>query len=63
MDPTLKTDLEQLVEPDTRGDPESTLRWTCKSIRKLAGELTRRGHAVSYRIVADWLHESDNLVS
>ena len=57
VDPTLKADLEQLVEPVTRGDPESPLRWTCKSTRKLAGELTRRGHVVSYRIVADLLHE------
>ena len=35
-DPTLKNDLEQLVEPVTRGDPESPLRWTCKSVRRLA---------------------------
>src|SRR3712207_5722679 len=35
-DPTLRGDLERLVEPVTRGDPESPLRWTCKSVRKLA---------------------------
>src|ERR1700751_6032821 len=35
-DPTLLADLEALVEPTTRGDPESPLRWTCKSVRRLA---------------------------
>ena len=35
-DPTLKKDLERLIEPGTRGDPESPLRWTCKSVRRLA---------------------------
>ena len=39
-DPTLRADLERLVEPVTRGDPESPLRWTCKSVRKLAGGRT-----------------------
>src|SRR6266851_3515380 len=43
QDPTLLTDLEQLIEPTTRGDPESPLRWTCKSVRRLATELTRQG--------------------
>ena len=38
-DPKLEPDLEKLIEPVTRGDPESPLRWTCKSIRRLAGEL------------------------
>ena len=42
-DPTLKKDLERLISPYTRGDPESCLRWTCKSIRQLAKELTRKG--------------------
>ena len=42
-DPTLKRDLEALVEPVTRGDPESALRWTCKSVRQLASELQRVG--------------------
>ena len=37
-------DLEKLVEPVTRGDPESPLRWTCKSVRRLAEELGRQGH-------------------
>src|SRR5216683_2907712 len=40
LDPTLRDDLERLVEPTSRGDPESPLRWTLKSVRKLAAELT-----------------------
>ncbi len=58
-DPTLRGDLERLVEPVTRGDPESPLRWTCKSVRKLAEELGRMGHQVSHRLVAELLHELD----
>jgi transposase len=58
-DATLKQDLEALVEPVTRGDPESPLRWTCKSVRQLAAELTRMGHQVSHRIVAELLHEME----
>jgi transposase len=50
-DQTLLADLEKLVEPTTRGEPESPLRWTCKSLRNLAGELVSMGHAVSYRTV------------
>ena len=57
-DPALVSALEALVEPLTRGDPESPLRWTCKSTRKLADELSRRGHAVGYRTVAWLLHEA-----
>src|SRR5438477_13046387 len=56
-DPTLRADLERLVDPVTRGDPESPLRWTCKSVRKLAGELQAAGHRVSLRLVADLLHD------
>ena len=56
-DPTLHQDLERLVEPVTRGDPESPLRWTCKSVRKLAEELRRIGHQVSHQLVAELLHE------
>ena len=55
-DPTLWPDLERLVDPVTRGDPESPLRWTCKSLRHLAAELGQRGHRVSHRLVADLLH-------
>jgi len=58
-DPTLVRDLEALVEPTTRGDPQSPLRWTCKSTRKLAEELRRQGHAVSHQSVAALLHELD----
>lgn len=50
-DPTLLDDLERLVDPVTRGDPESVLRWTCKSTTKLAEELGRKGHRVSPRKV------------
>lgn len=57
VDATLKRDLERLVEPVTRGDPESPLRWTCKSVRKLAAELRRQRHPVSHRLVAELLHE------
>jgi len=56
-DSTLKADLERLVEPVTRGDPESSLRWTCKSVRKLAEELNVMGHQTSHRMVAELLHE------
>ncbi len=54
-DPGLLPELEALVEPTTRGDPESPLRWTCKSLRKLAGELQERGHRVSHQLVAELL--------
>jgi hypothetical protein len=56
-DPTLLEDLDRLVDPVTRGDPESPLRWTCKSVRKLAEELQREGHAVSYQTVGELLHD------
>ena len=58
-DETLLHDLEQLVEPVTRGDPESALRWTCKSLRQLAGELGRQGHKTSHRMVGELLHGLD----
>jgi hypothetical protein len=57
-DPELLAVLESLVEPLTRGDPESPLRWTCKSTRSLSGELTRQGHPVSDRTVAALLYEA-----
>jgi len=50
-EPELLGALERLVEPATRGDPESPLRWTCKSLRRLATELVAEGYAVSYRTV------------
>ena len=54
-DPTLRRDLEALIEPGTRGDPESPLRWTIKSVRNLADELRRLGHAVSHQTVSEQL--------
>src|SRR6478672_4292851 len=57
-DPTLLPDLEALVEPTTRGDPESPLRWTCKSVRRLAQALQAQGHAVSRTLVAHLLNEA-----
>jgi hypothetical protein len=54
-DAGLMTALEKLVEPTTRGDPESPLRWTCKSLRTLARELSKSGHSVSYPIVGELL--------
>jgi transposase len=55
-DPKLCEDLERLVEPVTRGDPESPLRWTSKSVRKLAKELQGMGHQVSHELVSELLH-------
>jgi len=55
-DASLKSDLESLLESTTRGDPEAPLRWTCKSVRQLTAELTRRKHQVSHQVVADLLH-------
>src|SRR5271157_5601547 len=51
--------LEALIEPMARGDPESPLRWTCKSTRLLADELTRQNHPVRARTVAKLLREAD----
>src|ERR1700676_1488012 len=50
-DPTLLADLDQLIDPSTRGDPESPLRWTCKSTYRLAAALQEQGHAISPRTV------------
>lgn len=55
-DTGLLSDLESLVEPTERGDPESPLRWTCKSTRKLAEQLRAKGHRVGERTVAATLH-------
>lgn len=55
--PKLRGALDALLEPITRGDPESPLRWTCKSLRVLAEELKKQGYDVSHRIVGDLLHE------
>ncbi len=56
-DPALLLDLEKLLEPVTRGDAQSPLRWTCKSVRNLADELRAKGHEVSHMLVAELLHE------
>jgi hypothetical protein len=58
-DRTLLHDLEALVEPTTCGDPQSPLRWTCKSTRNLAEALNRQGHPVSHHTVARLLQEMD----
>ena len=58
-DRTLRTELEKLVDPTTRGDPQSPLRWTCKSTRNLADALSRQGHPVSHQTVARMLQELD----
>jgi hypothetical protein len=55
VDPGLRPALLALVEPDERGDPMSPLRWTTKSTRNLAGELTRQGHKVGADTVGDLL--------
>ena len=57
-DPELVTALEQLIDPVTRGDPMSPLRWTCKSTQRLAEELTRRNHPVSAPTVAVLLKQA-----
>jgi DNA-binding phage protein len=54
-DPTLVQDLEALVDPVTRGDPQSPLRWTCKSLRQLARALQTHGHRVSPQTVSELL--------
>lgn len=58
-DPTLLGALEALVDPMTRGDPSSPLRWTCKSIRRLEQELRTQGHVVSDNKVARLLQAAE----
>ena len=55
-DPQLSQELDRLVAPLTRGDPQSPLRWTCKSTSHLARELSRQGHPISARAVAQLLN-------
>lgn len=57
LDPTLISDLEKLIDPTTRGEPESPLRWTCKSTRKLSAALIEMGHSASDWLVSKLLHE------
>jgi transposase len=56
-DPELPESLDALVEPLSRGDPESPLRWTVKSTRNLAAELTEAGHPISHETVAQLLRQ------
>jgi transposase len=56
-DDTLRGDLEKMIDPLTRGDPESPLRWTSKSVRNLSEALKKSGHKTSHRMVAAMLHE------
>jgi len=58
-DPQLSDALADLIEPDTRGDPESPLRWTCKSTRALARYLSQSDHPVSHTKVAQLLHQQN----
>jgi hypothetical protein len=59
VNPELLAALDSLVEPESRGDPMSPLRWTLKSTRRLATELTRMGHQASSFLVAKLLHYMD----
>jgi len=58
-DPKLLASLDRLIEPGTRGDPESPLRWICKSTRNLAAQLTRQKHPVSHEKVAQILRDQN----
>jgi len=58
-DPKLLVSLESMIEPETRGDPESPLRWICKSTRTLAAQLTRKNHPVSHEKVAQLLRDQN----
>jgi hypothetical protein len=58
-DPKLLVSLDRLIEPETRGDPESPLRWICKSTRTLAAQLTRQKHPVSHEKVAQLLRDQN----
>src|ERR1019366_10795489 len=56
-DPRLLAALERLIDPETRGDPESPLRWIGKSTRTLAAQLTRQKHPISHVKFAQLLNE------
>jgi hypothetical protein len=58
-DPQLLASLEHLIEPETRGDPESPLRWICKSTRALAAQLAGKKHPVSHEKVAQLLRDQN----
>src|SRR4051794_15036731 len=63
QDPALVAALLALVEPDERGDPMSPLRWTTKSLRRLAEQLTRQGHPVSAMTVGNMLYSAPHNAS
>src|ERR1019366_157947 len=58
-DTSLLDDLRSLVEPQTRGDPQSPLLWTCKSLRKLSQSLRDMGHKIGRTLVGELLHKLD----
>ncbi len=57
--PELRDCINEIIEPDTRGDPESPLRWTCKSVRNISDFLRGKGYAASRQSVARILHEME----
>jgi transposase len=57
--PEIKNLIEEIIEPETRGDPESPLRWTCKSVRNIAKALAQNNCSVSHQTVANILHNLD----
>lgn len=58
-DPKILGALDRLIEPDTRGDPESPLRWICKSTRTIAKQLTKKKHPISHEKVAQLLRDQN----
>ena len=59
MDTSLLDDLRALVEPEARGDPQSPVLWTCKSLRKLSQSLRDMGHTIGRTLVGELLHKLD----
>jgi len=57
QNPELLRKIEELIEDTTRGDPQSPLRWTCKSVRNVEKSLLKVGYSISYRTVARILNE------
>ena len=57
--PTIKDLIDDLIEPDTRGDPESPLRWTCKSTKNISDAMHANGFSVSPRTIASILDDAD----
>jgi transposase len=58
VNPDLQSALNTLIEDSTRGDPQTPLRWTCKSVRRLSEELKEQGHFIAFRSVANLLHNA-----